>query len=222
MEAHDKNQLAITSTSGLTRLKERGHYDRETINSILDDGILCHIGFEDKGKQIVLPNAYVRRGDEIIIHGAVNGRFHQRLAEGIPSCVTVSYLDGLVLARSAFHHSVNYRCVMIFGSFSPLESLEEKRAALDAFIDGCIPGRSKDNIRAASDKELHATAVLTMKITEASAKIRTGPPKDDKKDMSLPVWAGVIEKQPSSNTIITDSACIDSIEAPPYLDAVNF
>ncbi len=222
MEIHSSKHLTVTPTSGLTRLKERGYYDRETINNILDDGILCHIGFEDKGRQIVLPNAYVRRSNKIIIHGAVNGRFHKRLAEGIPCCVTVSYLDGLVLARSAFHHSVNYRCAMIFGNFTALESLEEKRAALDAFIDGCIPGRSDDNIREASDKELQATAVLTMDITEASAKIRTGPPKDDKKDMPLPVWAGVVERQPSSYTTITDPACVDGIDTPSYLSAVKF
>jgi len=214
--------VTMTEATRLTRLKDRGHYDYTTINHILDDGILCHIGFEWEGRQIVLPTAYARHEQQVIIHGAVNGRFFKALANGAPCCLTVSHLDGLVLARSAFHHSVNYRCVMLMGKMTPLLSLEDKRTALDHFMRVCIPGRLEDNIRPSSDKELNATAVLTMDITEASAKVRTGGPKDDDSDMQLPVWAGVIEKQPSTYQSVTDANSPVPVDTPDYIDALRF
>lgn len=216
------NNLPITDNTRLTRTRERGNHSTESIYPILDDGILCHIGFEDKGHPVVLPTAYIRYGHQIMIHGAVNGRFFQRLAEGIPCCVTVSHLDGLVLARSAFHHSVNYRCAMLFGQFTVVTDLEEKRQLLDVFMEGCIPGRNGDAIRRGSDKEINATALLLMDINEASSKIRTGPPNDDVDDMSLPVWAGVVQREPARYTYITAPDCPESIAQPAYLDTLTF
>ncbi|MCX4029300.1 pyridoxamine 5'-phosphate oxidase family protein [Endozoicomonas sp. SM1973] len=214
--------LPITDNTRFSRLRKRASYDKAVINQILDAGILCHVGFEDNGHPVVLPTAYVRSQQQLIIHGAANGRFFKCLAEGALCCVTVSHLDGIVLARSAFHHSVNYRCVMLFGRFKALTELNAKRIALDHLMEGCSPGRIDDNIRPASEKELNATAVLMMDITEASAKVRQGPPNDDEKDMDLPVWAGVVQRMPSQYQFISAPDGLASIAQPDYLSKIKF
>lgn len=221
-ESQTTQTLDITDKTRFTRARDRASYDVQTIHDILDDGLLCHIGFAEGDQPVVLPTAYVRQGNRIIIHGAVNGRFFQSLADGAPCCVTVSHLDGMVLARSAFHHSVNYRCVMMFGQFVAITDPEEKLELLDVFVEGCIPGRTGDNIRPSSKKELNATAVLVMDISQASAKIRTGPPKDDKEDMSLPVWAGVVQREPPRFRVVTDPDCMEGIAEPDYVSKLTF
>ncbi|MDF1528831.1 MAG: pyridoxamine 5'-phosphate oxidase family protein [Sedimenticola sp.] len=175
----------------IKRHKDRGHYDELTINQILDDGKICHVGFTVDQQPFVIPMAYARQGHSLILHGAPNSRLLNQLANGIPACVTVTHLDGLVLARSTFHHSLNFRSVVAFGKARAIELLDEKHAALIAITEHLAPGRTAV-ARAATDEEAMATSVVLFEIEEASAKIRTGPPIDSPKDMVLDVWAGVI------------------------------
>lgn len=222
MPPQPSSSLEVTTATRLTRSRKRGAYDRDTIYRILDAGILCHIGFEYEGRPFVLPTAYVRERDHLLVHGAANGRLFKTLAEGVECCLTVSHLDGLVLARSAFHHSVNYRSVMVLGRFAAIENRVEKMAALDTFVEGCIPGRSQDNIRSTSEKELNATAILRLEISEASAKVRCGPPMDDEEDMKREVWAGVIDKKPPRYTLNPAPELPSQIVAPSYLGRAKF
>jgi nitroimidazol reductase NimA-like FMN-containing flavoprotein (pyridoxamine 5'-phosphate oxidase superfamily) len=182
---------APTPRTTLGRLRERGAHDRETIDAILDEGMVCHVAFVVDGHPLVIPTAYARLDDQLIVHGAASGRMMRTLASGAEVCITVTLLDGLVLARSAFHHSMNYRSVMIFGRGTPIEEPEAKRRALDAIVEHLVPGRTED-ARGASDPEMEVTSVVAFSLDEASAKIRTGPPKDSQADMTLDVWAGVI------------------------------
>jgi uncharacterized protein len=179
------------SRTEVKRLPKRARYDRETIYSILDEGFVCHVGFLDQGAPVVIPTNYARQGDSLILHGSAASRMLQKLAQGVPACLTVTLLDGLVLARSAFHHSVNYRSVVVFGQGSPITDDSGKLAALRAFMERLLPGRWAE-VRSPNPQELKATLVLSFPIEEASAKIRTGPPIDDEADSALPVWAGVI------------------------------
>jgi hypothetical protein len=184
----------ISDTPGRHRIqrhKERGHYDPETIHAILDQGKICHVGFHLEGQPFVIPMAYARQGNSLILHGAPNSRLLEQLAGGIPVCVTVTHLDGLVLARSTFHHSLNFRSVVAFGTARPVLSLEEKQAALVALTEHLAPGRTA-LARPATDQEAQATQVVRLEIEEASAKIRSGPPLDNPKDVQLDVWAGVV------------------------------
>lgn len=180
-----------TERTRLRRLPKRGVFDRETIYSILDEGIVCHVAFAIEGKPFVIPTGYARIGDRLVIHGSSASRMLRSLAEGIEVCVNVTLLDGLVLARSAFHHSVNYRSVMIFGEANMIEDEDEKMRALEAFTEHIVPGRWKD-VRWPSELEMKATTVLSLPIDEASAKIRTGGPVDDEEDYELDIWAGVL------------------------------
>jgi nitroimidazol reductase NimA-like FMN-containing flavoprotein (pyridoxamine 5'-phosphate oxidase superfamily) len=174
------------------RLPERGHYDRETIHAILDEGLVCHVGFAVEGKPVVIPTTYGRVGDELFIHGSPASRTLRGLKNGtIEACVTVTLLDGLVLAKSSFHHSMNYRSVVVFGTATEIRDRDERRAALDAIVDHILPGRSGE-ARAPSELELKGTTVLRLSLVEASAKVRTGGPKDDDDDHALPVWTGVL------------------------------
>lgn len=180
-----------TGRTALSRHPERGSYDRDEIYRILDEGLVCHVGFVVDGQPFVVPTAYARVDDKLVIHGSVASRMLRALKEDAEACIAVTLLDGLVLARSAFHHSMNYRSVVIFAKARPITDLGEKKAALDALVEFIIPGRGAE-ARGPSEKELRATEVLEFPISEASAKVRTGPPTDDAEDMVLPAWVGVI------------------------------
>ncbi|HKO03498.1 MAG TPA: pyridoxamine 5'-phosphate oxidase family protein [Candidatus Acidoferrales bacterium] len=184
-------QPAPSSRTQVERLPERGHYDSETIHAILDQAFLCHIGFVVEGQPYVIPTSYGRSGDVLFVHGSAASRMLRSLEQGIPICVTVTLLDGLVLARSVFHHSMNYRSVVILGAARLVADREEKLRALRAIAEQIAPGRW-DDARQPNEQELKATSVLSVPLTEASAKIRTGPPKDEKEDYALPIWAGVL------------------------------
>lgn len=180
-----------TSRTRLKRLPKRGNYDRETINAILDEAIICHVGFVVDGQPYVIPTGYARVGDDLYIHGSAASRMLRELAEGVDVCVTVTLLDGLVLARSAFHHSMNYRSVVILGKATLVTDADEKYSALKALTEHFVPGRWPE-VRWPNELELKATSVLKLPIAEASAKIRTGPPIDDDEDYAMDVWAGVL------------------------------
>lgn len=185
------DDFPTTARTALRRLPKRGSFERQTVYEILDEGFVCHVGFVADGQPFVIPTAYGRAGDELYLHGARASRMLKALAGGSDVCVTVTLTDGLVLARSAFHHSINYRSVVVFGRARVVESDEEKTRALRAFTEHVMPGRW-DEVRWPTPQELAATLVLALPLSEASAKIRTGPPIDDEEDYALPVWAGVV------------------------------
>jgi nitroimidazol reductase NimA-like FMN-containing flavoprotein (pyridoxamine 5'-phosphate oxidase superfamily) len=173
------------------RLPQRGHYDEQTIAEILDAGFLCHMAFTVEGQPFTIPTLYGREGRTLFLHGSAASRMMRQLATGIPACVSVAHVDGLVLARSAFHHSINYRSVVAFGTAHLIEEREAKLHALEVISDQVIRHRWQE-VRAPNEKELKATSVLAMQIEDASAKIRMGGPVDDDVDLSLPIWAGVV------------------------------
>ncbi|MGO4418528.1 pyridoxamine 5'-phosphate oxidase family protein [Streptomyces sp. NPDC000941] len=178
-----------------TRSRERASYDRELVHSILDEGYVCHLGFVRDGAPVVLPTLYARVGERLYVHGSTGSR-PLRMASGaedpgLPVCLTVTHVDGLVLARSAFHHSINYRSVVVHGAARQVTDGAERAAALDALVDHVVPGRAADS-RPANAKELAATAVLRLDLAEVSAKIRTGGPNDEPEDLALPHWSGVL------------------------------
>ncbi|MGW0550372.1 pyridoxamine 5'-phosphate oxidase family protein [Streptomyces altiplanensis] len=177
-----------------TRSRERASYDRELVHAILDEGYVCHLGFVRDGAPVVLPTLYGRIGDRLYVHGSTGSRPLRTARQsdpGLAVCLTVTHVDGLVLARSAFHHSINYRSVVVHGIAREVVDEGERRTALDALVDHVVPGRSHDS-RPADAKELAATAVIRLDLEEVSAKIRTGGPNDDPEDASLPHWAGVV------------------------------
>lgn len=181
----------MTPRTRIGRLPERGLSDREQIRAILDEGFVCHIGFTLDGQPYVMPMVYGREGDEIFLHGSVLSRLAGSLAEGIPVCVTVTLVDGLVLARSAFHHSINYRSVVILGNARAVTDTAAKMSALRCITNHAVPNRWAE-VRPPNVREMSETAVLALSLNEVSAKVRKGPPKDDAEDMALPVWAGVL------------------------------
>jgi uncharacterized protein len=180
-----------TPRTRVQRLPDRGKYDRETVHAILDQGFLCHVGFIVEGQPFVIPTNYARVDEILYLHGSSASRMLKTLSGGVNVCVTVTHVDGLVLARSAFHHSVNYRSVVALGVAHLIEDAEEKMLALEAFTNHVMPGRWND-IRTPTEVELKATSVLALPLDEVSAKVRVGPPKDDAKDYPLPIWAGVL------------------------------
>src|ERR1043165_6611337 len=188
------NEIPQTERTTLKRLPKRGSFDREVVNAILDEAFICHVGFVAEDKPVVIPTGYARVGETVIIHGSQASRMLRALGQGIDVCVTVTLIDGLVLARSAFHHSMNYRSVVVFGRAGVIEDPKEKVAALFSLSEHMIPGRWQD-VREPSQDELQKTTVLSLPISEASAKIRTGPPLDDEEDYELPIWAGVVPLQ---------------------------
>lgn len=210
------NTLARSERTKVKRLPSRGAYDQETIYSILDDGFICHVGFAIDGQPYVIPTGYARIGDHVYIHGSSASRMLRSLAEGIDVCVTVTHVDGLVLARSAFHHSINYRSVVVLGQAKMVEDPAEKEMALEAFTEHIIPGRWPE-IRWPSELELKATTVLKLAIDEASAKVRTGDPKDDDEDYGMNVWAGVVPLSSKPGQPIRDSRLADKIDLPTYI-----
>lgn len=204
-----------TQRTTLKRLPKRGVYDRELVYRILDEGFICHVSFAVDGQPFVIPTGYARVGDQLYIHGSQVSRMLRTLSGGIDACVAVTLIDGLVLARSAFHHSVNYRSVVIFGRASIVEEREAKLAALFAFSEHVIPGRW-DDVREPTEQELKATTVLTLRLEEVSAKVRTGPPIDDEADYALKVWAGVLPLQLVACAPIKDPRLPEGIEPPSY------
>ena len=173
------------------RLPQRGAYDRETVHAILDEALVCHVGFVVDGQPYVIPTIHARVGEVLYVHGSAASRMLRTLREGVPVAVTATLLDGLVMARSAFHHSMNYRSVIALGTASEVADPAEKRAALDAIVEHVAPGRSAE-VRGPNDLEMKATLVLKLPLQEVSAKVRTGPPLDDDEDYALTCWAGVI------------------------------
>jgi nitroimidazol reductase NimA-like FMN-containing flavoprotein (pyridoxamine 5'-phosphate oxidase superfamily) len=203
-----------TPRTRVVRESDRGVYDRVTVNRILDEGFLCHVGFVADGQPFVIPTSYGRNGDVLYIHGSAASRMLRNLDRGIPVCVTVTLLDGLVLARSVFNHSMNYRSVVILGTATLIDSPEEKLKALLALSEHILPGRWDDS-RQPNEKELKATSVLRIPIEEFSAKVRVGPPIDDEPDYTFPTWAGVIPLDTTIGTPIRDERC--QRELPKYL-----
>lgn len=209
------NELPRTQRTTLKRLPLRGTFERLQINEILDEGFICHVGFVVNGEPVVIPTGYARAGDALIIHGSQASRMLRQLGQGIEVCVTVTLIDGLVLARSAFHHSMNYRSVIIFGRARVIQDREEKMSALTALSEHMIPGRW-DEVREPNDRELQLTTVLSIPLNEASAKVRTGPPVDDEEDYDLPVWAGVIPLQMIAEAPVDDPGLKVEMAAPEY------
>ena len=187
------------------RRAERGRYDRETVDAILDEAYICHVGFVHEGGPVVLPTMHARVGDTLFIHGSVASRMLRTLAGGAEACVTVTLLDGLVLARSAFHHSMNYRSVVVFGTATVVDDRAEKVAAMRALVERVRPGRWHE-ARQPNDVELRQTLIMAIPLDESSAKVRTGPPIDDEEDYRLPVWAGVVPLRIEAGEPVVDSA----------------
>lgn len=205
-----------TARTKLRRLPARGHHDRETIDAILDEALVAHLGFVHDGQPVVVPTLHARRGDDVLVHGSAASRALRSLAAGAPACLTVTLIDGLVLARSAFHHSVNYRSVVLFGSARLLESKSEKAEALEAFTQRLVPGRW-EHVRWPTPKELKATKVLALPIGEASAKVRTGGPVDDDDDYALDCWAGVVPLEVKSGAPQADPLLREGIPLPDHV-----
>lgn len=205
-----------TERTQVRRLPARGNYERETVYKILDEGFICHVGFVVDGRPFVIPTGYGRLGDKLYIHGSAASRMLKTLREGIDMCVTVTLIDGLVLARSAFHHSMNYRSVVIFGKAQVVEEASEKMEALRAFTDHVMLQRWEES-RQPTANELRATMVLSLSLSEASAKIRTGPPIDDEEDYEIPVWAGVLPLRLATGEAVPDARLKDGVELPEYI-----
>jgi len=205
----------LTPRTTLKRLPKRGVYDRQRVFEILDEGFVCHVGFVLEGRPFVIPTGYARVGDQLLIHGSQASRMLRALSSGIDICVSVTLVDGLVLARSAFHHSINYRSVVMFGRATAVEQREAKLAALFAFSEQVIPGRWNE-VREPNEADLKATTVLTLPLVEVSAKVRTGPPLDDEADYEMGVWAGVLPLKLTAGAPISDPRLPDGIEPPPY------
>jgi uncharacterized protein len=189
----------------LRRLPARAAYDRGAIDQILDEAMIAHLGFVDDGQPFVIPTLHARVGDTVYFHGSAASRAIRTLSSDMPACLTVTLIDGVVLARSVFHSSVNYRSVVVLGTATPVEGPDERLVALEAFVERLIPGRWGE-VRPPTPQELKATRVLAMTLDEASAKVRTGPPEDDRDDLELPVWAGVIPLNTTAGAPIPDAA----------------
>jgi hypothetical protein len=200
----------------LKRLPERGSFERATVDAILDEAFICHVGFVVDGQPFVIPTSYARAGEQLLIHGSAASRMLRSLSKGIPVCVAVTLVDGLVLARSAFHHSINYRSVVIFGTAKPVEDESEKMAALRAFTEHVIPERWAE-VREPNEQELRRTTVLSLPLTEVSAKIRTGPPKDDEEDYALPVWSGELPLHVLTGMPLADALTPAGQRVPDYI-----
>jgi uncharacterized protein len=204
-----------TARTRVVREADRAVYDREATYRILDEGFLCHVGFVAGGQPFVIPTSYGREGDSLYIHGSAASRMLRQMNDGVAVCVTVTLLDGLVLARSVFNHSMNYRSVVVLGKGILVEDAAEKLAALRALSEHILPGRW-DDARQPNERELKATSVLRVPIEEFSAKVRTGPPVDDAEDYSFPTWAGVVPLEMKAGAPISDRRLLPGISAPEY------
>jgi nitroimidazol reductase NimA-like FMN-containing flavoprotein (pyridoxamine 5'-phosphate oxidase superfamily) len=197
------------------RLPDRAGYDRATVDAILDEALICHVGYVVNGSPVVIPTIHWRDGEQLYFHGSAASRMLRSLKDGVDACVTVTLLDGLVMARSAFHHSMNYRSVVVLGKAREVTDREEKLRALDALVEHVCAGRTAD-VRPPNESELRQTLVLALPITEASAKIRTGGPLDDEEDYALDTWAGVIPLRIVPQTPIADGRLRNGIQVPRY------
>jgi nitroimidazol reductase NimA-like FMN-containing flavoprotein (pyridoxamine 5'-phosphate oxidase superfamily) len=210
----DTDRYQPTQRTSLRRLPERARYDAETVHSILDEGFICHVAFVVDGQPYALPTGYARIGETLYLHGSTGSRLGLR--PGMDVCVTVTLLDGIVLARSAFHHSFQYRSVMVLGRTELVTDPSEKDAALEALVEHFLPGRSAD-ARAGTRREVASTAVLAVPLEEVSAKVRTGDPKDDEDDYALPVWAGILPLAIVPGDPVPDSRLGPGIAVPAYV-----
>ena len=208
-----------TAQNRVRRMPTRGAYDKATIYPIVDEALICHVGLIEAEQPVVIPTLHARDGDQILLHGATTSRVLRYAATGAPLCITVTHVDGLVLARSIFHHSINYRSAVLFGRGVLIEGEAAKLAALERFTEKLIPGRW-DDARMPNAVELKATSVVAVTIESASAKIRTGPPKDDEEDYALSVWAGVLPLHQSVGEPLPDPAARTEIRVPDYI--VNY
>ena len=204
-----------TERTRVVREPHRGAYDRETIYKILDEGFVCHVGFATAEQPFVIPTLYARVDDAIYFHGSAASRMLRGAASGVAVCVTVTLTDGFVLARSVFNHSMNYRSVVALGTATLVDAPAEKVKALHAFTEKILPGRWED-ARQPNDKELKATSILRLPLTEVSAKIRSGPVQDDEEDYALPVWAGIVPLHLQAEAPLRDERCDPAIPTPAY------
>jgi nitroimidazol reductase NimA-like FMN-containing flavoprotein (pyridoxamine 5'-phosphate oxidase superfamily) len=202
------------------RLPARARYERADIDAVLDEGLVAHVGFATDDGPFVLPMAYGRHGDHLILHGSPASRLLRSLKDGIDVCVTVTLVDGLVLARSAFHHSINYRSVVVLGRAAVIDEPTEKLQALEALVEHLVPGRTAD-ARRPDEKELRATLVLRLPIAEASVKVRTGPPLDDDDDLAMGIWAGVLPLALRAGDPYADEHTPAGTDPPAYLTAAR-
>ncbi len=207
------SQFPPTKQTQVQRLPDRGRYDAETIHAILDAGFVCHVGFVVDGQPFVIPTNYARDGEKLYLHGSSASRMLRTLSGGVQVCVTVTHVDGLVLARAAFHHSVNYRSVVALGRAILVEDPTEKMRALELFTNHVVPGRW-DEVRTPTEQEMKATSVLSLDLKEASAKVRTGGPKDDPEDYELPIWAGVLPLTVHASEPIDDPKLTVKVDVP--------
>jgi len=213
------DHTAMSDRTRVVREPQRAVYDRETIYRILDEGFVCHVGFTADGQTFVIPTMFARIGDAIYFHGSAASRMLRRVGAGLSVCVTVTLADGLVLARSVFNHSMNYRSVVALGTATVADEPGEKLAALHAFTEKILPGRWND-ARQPNQKELQATSILRLPLTEVSAKVRAGEVEDDPEDYALRVWAGIVPLRLVAGTPERDERCDAAIAAPAY--AMNF
>jgi uncharacterized protein len=209
-----------TTRTKLKRLPKRGHFERASVYKILDEAFICHVGFCVNGQPFVIPTSFARIGDRLVIHGSAASRMMRSLSEEIDICVTVTLVDGLVLARSAFHHSMNYRSVVVFGKAKIVSDEQEKYEALKAFTEHIVPNRWAE-IRPPTALELKATTVLSVSLSEASAKIRAGGPVDDEEDYEMNVWAGVLPLQIVAGEPVKDDLLQANAAVPEYLKSYN-
>jgi len=206
-------KFSQTDRNTVRRNPDRGHYDKATVYGILDSGFLCHVGFVVDEQPFVIPTLYGREDDSVYLHGSAASRMMKSLATGIDVCLSVTHVDGLVLARSAFHHSMNYRSAVVFGTAVEVTG-EEKERGLFVISENVLKGRW-DEVRQPNEKELKATTVLRLSMENASAKIRTGPPSDEDEDYALPIWAGVVPMRQTFDTAQDDGKLKDGVDLPP-------
>ena len=220
MQNKNDDRVKPTSRTALKRLPKRASYERKVIYDILDTGFICHVGFVDGDHPVVIPTAYGRHGDTLYVHGSAASRMLRTLADGVPVCVTVTLVDGLVLARSAFHHSMNYRSVVVFGTATVVSDSAEKVQALLSFSEHVLPGRWSD-VRGPNETELKQTLVLRISLTEASAKVRTGPPVDEETDYDLPIWAGELPFFLNIGEPVDDPRLRPELKPPSYIKTIR-
>jgi len=204
----------VSERTRVRREPDRGRYDRQTIDAILDEALVCHLGFVQDGQPYVIPTLFARIGDELFVHGSSASRMLRTLDSGIDACLTATLVDGIVLARSVFNHSINYRSVVVLGRATKVAD-DEKEKALHAFTERLLPGRWAD-VRPPSRKELKATSILRLPLDEASAKVRTGPPKDGEDDYAWPVWAGVLPLELRAGQPLPDTGVADEFTPPVW------
>jgi uncharacterized protein len=206
-------QYQPTPRTTVRRLKKRAVYDKATVHAILDEGFVCHVGFVADAQPYVIPTIYARHEETLYFHGAVASRTLKTVATGVDVCLTVTLMDGLVLARSAFHHSMNYRSVVVLGNARLVQAPEERMLALQVITDHAVPGRW-DEVRGPNELELKQTSVLALSLQEVSAKVRSGPPVDDDEDYSLPIWAGVLPFETRLTKPVNDGRVLPGVAEP--------